>query len=165
MPDDWPVAALFAFLSVVAFGRAGATYALARGARGLGGRHTSLLERPAVVRAERAIARFGAPAVTLCFLTIGVQTAVNAAAGSLRMPLRRYVPALAVGALLWAAVYATVGLAVLDAFWSGTPWRAAVTALAIAALVALGFRTRLGLDVAAGAGQSSSHDDDKVHGR
>lgn len=146
MPEDWPVAALFVFLTVVAFGRAGATYALARGARSVGGRHTSLLKGPAVVRAERAIARFGPPAVTLCFLTVGVQTAVNAAAGSVRMPLRRYLPALALGALVWAAVYVSVGLAVLDAFWSGTPWRAALTALAVAALVALGLRTRRRLD-------------------
>lgn len=146
MPEDWPVAALFLFLTVVAFGRAGATYALARGARSVGGRHTSLLERPVVLRAERALARYGPPAVTLCFLTVGVQTAVNAAAGSVRMPLRRYLPALALGALVWAAVYVSVGLAVLDAFWSGTPWRAALTALAVAALVALGLRTRRRLD-------------------
>ena len=43
--------------------------------------------RPSVRRAEAVVGRYGAPAVTLCFLTIGVQTAVNAAAGSLRMPL------------------------------------------------------------------------------
>ena len=142
MPDSWPVAALFVFLVAVAFGRAGATYALGRGVRHLGGRHTSLLDRPSVARAERTVSRYGAPAVTLCFLTVGVQTAVNAAAGSLRMPLRRYLPALALGAVIWASVYVTVGLAVFEAFWSGTPWRVAVVALAVLALVALAASAR-----------------------
>jgi membrane protein DedA with SNARE-associated domain len=32
------------------------------------------------------------------------------------MPLRRYVPALTVGAILWAFLYATVGLATLAAW-------------------------------------------------
>lgn len=114
MPDNWPVAALFAFLFGVAFLRAGATYALARGAREVGSRHSALLQRPGVAKAERTVRRYGAPAVTLCFLTVGVQTAVHLAAGSLRMPLRRYLPALAVGALVWATVYVTIGFAVFD---------------------------------------------------
>lgn len=93
------MAALFVFLFGVAFARAGATYALARGACNVGSRHTALLQRPGVARAEGAVRRYGAPVVTLCFLTVGVQTAVHLAAGSLRMPLRRYLPALALGAV------------------------------------------------------------------
>ncbi|MCM0621286.1 DedA family protein [Nocardioides bruguierae] len=149
MPD-WPVVPLFCFLVVVAFARGGATYALARGARGVAARddgRRAWLERPAVVRAEGTVRRFGAPAVTLCFLTVGVQTAVNAAAGSLRMPLRRYLPALGVGAALWASVYLTVGLAVLEAFWTAAPGRVLVAAAAVAALVAVVVgvrRSRLG---------------------
>ena len=49
--------------------------------------------------------------VTLSFLTVGIQTLVNLAAGVLRMPLRRYLPALIVGAIIWAFLYATVGFA------------------------------------------------------
>lgn len=135
MPD-WPVVPLYAFLVVVAFGRAGATYALGRGARGAAGRRWTL-DAAWVVRGEDVVRRFGAPAVTLCFLTVGVQTAVNLAAGSLRMPLRRYLPALFLGALLWAAVYVTVGIAVVEAFWGGSgPWLL-LGVLAVAAAVAL----------------------------
>jgi len=134
---DWPIVPLYAFLTGVALLRAGATYAVGRGARGLAGRRTSLLERPAVQRAEGVVRRFGAPAVTLCFLTVGVQTAVNAAAGSLRMPLRRYLPALLLGALLWAGVYVTVGLAVVAAFWSGGVGRGLLVLALVGVVVGL----------------------------
>ena len=130
MPE-WPVLPLYVFLVVVATGRGGATYALARGARGLAGRRWRL-DAAWVRRGEDVVRRFGAPAVTLCFLTIGVQTAVNAAAGSLRMPLRRYVPALLLGALLWAAVYVTVGVAVVETLWrGGGPWVVVVVAVVL----------------------------------
>lgn len=116
MPENWPVAALFVFLFGLAFTRAGATYALARGAREVGDRRTTLLDRPGVARAERTVRKYGAPAVSLCFLTVGIQTAVHLAAGSLRMPLRRYLPALALGALVWATLYSTIGFALVDVF-------------------------------------------------
>jgi membrane protein DedA with SNARE-associated domain len=60
---------------------------------------------------QRMVARWGAPVVTVSFLTVGIQTLVNLAAGVMRMPLRRYIPALTVGAILWAFLYATVGFA------------------------------------------------------
>jgi membrane protein DedA with SNARE-associated domain len=78
-----------------------------------------LAERASVQRAEELVRRYGAPAVTLSFLTVGVQTAVNLAAGTLRMPLPRYLPALLLGALVWATIYLTVGLAVLEALVGG----------------------------------------------
>ncbi|MGH3358267.1 MAG: DedA family protein [Nocardioidaceae bacterium] len=118
MPD-WPAVPLFCLLFLVACGRAGATYAIGRGVRGLADRRTRVLERPVVQRAERVVGRYGAPAVVLCFLTVGVQTAINAAAGGLRMPLARYLPALFAGALIWATIYLTVGMAVLEAVWGG----------------------------------------------
>lgn len=136
MPD-WPVVPLYAFLVVVALCRAGATYALGRGARGAAGRRWAL-DATWLARGEDVVRRFGAPAVTLCFLTIGVQTAVNLAAGTLRMPLRRYLPALALGALLWAGVYLTVGIAVVETFWgSSRPWLllAVLAGAAVSALV------------------------------
>lgn len=78
------------------------------------------------------MARFGAPLVTLSFLTVGVQTVLNAAAGGLRMPLRRYTPAAIVGSLLWAALYTTAGFALLESIRGAVPWW---WALVVAALV------------------------------
>jgi membrane protein DedA with SNARE-associated domain len=128
---DWPVLPLYAFLVVVACGRAGATYAVGRAARGVAGQRWRL-DAAWMCRGEVVVRRFGAPAVTLCFLTVGVQTAVNLAAGTLRMPLRRYLPALFVGALLWAGVYLTVGIAVVETFWgSRRPWLLLVVLAAV----------------------------------
>lgn len=133
MPD-WPTGPLFAFLTVVVFCRAGGTYLLGRGARGLADRRTPLAERPAVRQAERVVERLGALAVVLSFLTIGVQSAIHAAAGSLRMPPDRYLPALAVGSLVWAAIYVTVGLAALEALWGGRWWLLPLVLLGLLAL-------------------------------
>jgi membrane protein DedA with SNARE-associated domain len=128
---DWPVLPLYAFLVVVAFGRAGATCAVGRAARGVAGQRWQL-DATWLRRGEDVVRRFGAPAVTLCFLTVGVQTAVNLAAGTLRMPLRRYLPALVVGALLWAGLYLTVGIAVVETFWgSRRPWLLLVVLAAV----------------------------------
>lgn len=140
---DWPVLPLFVFLTAVAFGRGGGTYLIARGARGVADRGQRLEGWRAIRRGEQVVRRYGAPAVTLCFLTIGIQTAVNAAAGSLRMPLRRYLPALLLGALVWAAIYLTLGLAVLEAFWGERRvWLLLLVAAGAAALV-LGVRRLL----------------------
>ncbi|NYE94456.1 membrane protein DedA with SNARE-associated domain [Psychromicrobium silvestre] len=109
-----------AFLSLfcIVMARANATYWLARGAAA-GGRKTKLrkyLDSAPMARAEAIIARWGAPAVALCFLTIGLQTAINLAAGVGRMPYpSRYLPAVITGSVIWALLYATVGLAVIDA--------------------------------------------------
>lgn len=109
-----------AFLSLfcIVMARANATYWLGRGAAA-GGRKTRLkkyLDSAPMARAEAIIARWGAPAVALCFLTIGLQTAINLAAGVGRMPYpSRYLPAVITGSVIWALLYATVGLAVVDA--------------------------------------------------
>ena len=91
--------------------RAGGTYALGRLAAGGAQR----LERLRAVqqRADRTmpfVDRWGALAVLGSFLTIGLQTATNLAAGLLRMPLRAYLPALAAGGLLWAVIYGALGV-------------------------------------------------------
>lgn len=136
---ELPFLALVVVLWVGAMIRANGTYWIGRLAV-QGGRRTRLrrhLDSAAVRRAERFMARWGPFAVPLCFLTIGIQTAVNATAGATRMPLRRYLPAVSLGALLWALVYATVGLA---AFFGAlrlaatSPWALAAAALAIAAI-------------------------------
>jgi membrane protein DedA with SNARE-associated domain len=65
---------------------------------------------------QQVVARWGAPVVTASFLTVGIQTLVNLAAGAMRMPLRRYIPALTIGAIMWAFLYATIGFATFAAW-------------------------------------------------
>ncbi|GAA1530605.1 VTT domain-containing protein [Streptomyces albidochromogenes] len=96
--------------------RAGGTFAVGWLA-GAGARRSRFAERISSAkfqRAERAIQRWGAPVVAVSFLTVGFQTAVNFLAGSMRMPLPRYLPALFVGGAAWALIYATAGLGVLE---------------------------------------------------
>ena len=79
-------------------------------------------------------------AVTLSYLTIGIQTAVHLTAGVMRMPLRFYLPAAVVGSAAWAVLYATIGLAVVQAWIAaeaGSWWGVA----ALAALLAAGVAT------------------------
>lgn len=142
---DWvqslPIIPAVAFLYVVVLCRAGGTYALGRGARKAAnrGKVAAWLESPRVERASRIVNKWGAPVVAFSFLTIGFQTACNAAAGLTGMPLRRYLPALAVGGFAWAIIYATVGLAAiglwLELFFR-SPW-AAVAALALVVVLVI----------------------------
>lgn len=139
LPFIWAFLALFGIVMM----RANATYWAGRGLAA-GGRKTTLqkhLDSPAMLRAEKIIARWGAPAVSVSFLTIGVQTAVNMSAGLGRMPLRRYIPATVVGSLAWAGIYATIGLAAFDAALSA----AAGSPLALLALLLLAAAAALAL--------------------
>lgn len=108
LPFPLAVSALF----VIVLLRAGGTYALGRAARSGAGRTRvqELISSPRFVRAQELVERWGAPIVVLSFLTVGFQTVANLAAGIGKMPLRRYLPALAIGGLIWAVLYATVGL-------------------------------------------------------
>ncbi len=138
----WPVWAVFGVLWLGAYIRGVATYwvgraARAGGARSRWGRH---LDSGAVIAAERWVRRFGPPLVSLGFLTVGVQTAINVAAGVLRMPQRHFQPAVIVGALLWAVLYTTVGLAVVTAALGKIPWWYAVLGLAAVVAVVVGSR-------------------------
>ena len=109
----WPYPVAVAALFVVVMLRAGATYAIGRAAQE-GVRRSRLarvMSKPRFARMQQAVARWGAPVVIVSFLTVGIQTLVNLAAGVMRMPLRRYIPALIVGSILWAFLYATMGFA------------------------------------------------------
>lgn len=143
---DLPLAWAFAALWVIVMARANGTYWLGRGmAAGTGlTRLAHLLDSPLYLRAQAMAQRWGVLAVPLSFLTIGVQTFVQLSAGVTRMPLRLYLPAVAVGCAMWAAVYATVGLAVFLAwFESGGHWVVPVVALgAVVILMARGRRRR-----------------------
>ena len=119
-----PFALAFVLLFVIVMLRANATYWLGRGLLNGGRLSTKLarhLEGPTMLRAQRLSARLGIIAVPLSFLTIGVQTAINFSAGFTLMPLRRYIPAVIVGCLMWALLYSTVGMVgftAIGALWS-----------------------------------------------
>jgi len=135
----WPFPAAVSMLFVVAMLRAGATYALGRAAQ-TGARRTriaKLMARPGFERVQGLVARWGAPVVALSFLTVGIQTLVNLVAGMTQMPLRRYVPALAAGSLLWGLLYATVGFAGGIAWWQ-LYQRSPLAAAVLLVLVVLG---------------------------
>ncbi|GAA3766083.1 DedA family protein [Salinactinospora qingdaonensis] len=93
-----------------------------------------------LTRAERLINRFGAPAVTLSFATVGLQTAVNLAAGVMRMGYIRYLVALFFGSLIWATLYSLGGVAAITAWWSlflSSPLLAVAVAVLLGAAVIL----------------------------
>ncbi|MEW1902758.1 VTT domain-containing protein [Streptomyces sp. NPDC086147] len=124
-------------LYVIVLLRAGGTFTLGW-LTGAGARRSRLAGRISsakFLRAERAIQRWGAPVVAVSFLTVGFQTAANFLAGSMRMPLPRYLPALFVGGAAWALIYATAGLGVLEVLARLFAERPALGAAAVAALL------------------------------
>lgn len=144
--DGAPYAITFVFFCCLAFARGNATYWMGRGiAKGV--EHTRFerhLHGPVYLRAQRFIARWGMLAVPLSFLTVGIQSAVNASAGVSRMPVRRYLPAVAVGAIAWALLYTTIGMAVFYA-WLALDWPWLVggaLVIAMAAAVIIRMRKR-----------------------
>lgn len=148
---DWveslPLLQAMGLLYVVIWLRAGSTYALGRGARRVArrGRIAAFLESPRVERATEIVNRWGAPVVALSFLTVGFQTAVNAAAGLTGMPLKRYLPALAIGGAAWAFIYATIGLVAFAAWlelFLRSPWAAVAVLALVVVLIAVLLRHR-----------------------
>lgn len=79
------------------------------------------------------VQRRGWPAVTLCFLTVGLQTAVLLGAGVIGMPWLRFTLAMIPGTMAWALIYSTIGWAV----WEATVLAALGSPVGVAALVAL----------------------------
>ena len=136
-----PFGVAWAVLALIVLARTNATYWLGRGIAAGAGRSTRVGERLArpgparrLARAQRILDRWGPVAIVLTFLTVGLQTAVNLAAGLGRMHLRSYLPAAAAGSVVWGFVYATVGLAAFDLWFehvAGSPgtWAAVWTRL------------------------------------
>ncbi|QHC63991.1 hypothetical protein GSU69_15755 [Rathayibacter festucae] len=133
--DELGFVELLAALFVIVLVRAQATYWVARAVvTGAASRRWGRwLESPALKRASALLARYGAPAVTVSFLTVGLQTMINAAAGAARMRFGVYLLAMLPGCAAWALIYATVGFAVLWAVIGA----AAGSPLGVAVLVAL----------------------------
>lgn len=139
----WPYPVAVGVLTLIAFARGGATHVLGRAAAS-GAQRTRAarwLSSPGFTRAGAALNRWGPPVVSGSFLTVGFQTLVNLASGVTRMPLRRYLPALLLGAALWGLLYASVGFVAVSA-WSALFDRAPGTAIAlvvVAVLALVGF--------------------------
>lgn len=154
----------FGGLFLIVMLRANATYWIGRGVAAGTRRWRSddSEPSPAWQRARRLVNRWGPIAVVFCFLTVGIQTAVNATAGVTRMPLRRYLPAVTLGSIIWATVYASVGLAAARA-WLATAARSPVAATIIAILLVvvvvgavLHRRSRAGADAGTDAGHGTA---------
>jgi membrane protein DedA with SNARE-associated domain len=139
-PTSWnlPFPAVVAALFVIVMLRANGTYWLGRlgsaGARRT--RLARLLDSPGYLRACDRIDRFGPPVIAVSFLTIGFQTVANLAAGATSMKLRHYLPAVTIGSVAWAFLYATIGTVGLDLFsrlYAFSP-AAAITLVVVAVL-------------------------------
>ncbi len=122
--DALPIEVALAFMWVVGIVRTSIVYALGALAAEGGARLDRIrkaMDSPLYRKARRLINRWGIIAVPLCFLTVGLQTAVIITTGFTKMPLRRWVPAMLVGTFMWACVYTTIGFAILAALGL-EPW-------------------------------------------
>jgi len=136
---DWPWLWAWAGFFVIVSLRAGGTYLIGRGV-GAG----VIRARPPAARTRAAmerVGRWGAPAVTLSFLTVGVQTVINLAAGLIAMPVIRYLAALALGAAVWATIWSTIGMAAFYAVLGGLRGEllTVLVAVAVLAVMAAGY--------------------------
>ena len=112
------------FMWVVGIVRTSIVYALGALAAEGGARLDRIrkaMDSPLYRKARRLINRWGVIAVPLCFLTVGLQTAVIITTGFTKMPLRRWVPAMLLGTFIWACIYTTIGFAILAALGL-EPW-------------------------------------------
>ena len=137
LPYPW----VFLFFWCLAMMRSHTMYWIGRGitAGTARTRWVSLLESPVYARAQAWSARWGVLAVPVSFLTVGIQSVIQLSAGVARMPLRRYVAATTAGAIAWAAVYTTIGMAILSAWLTGPTGRLIcllmLTALALVVVI------------------------------
>ncbi len=104
----WPWAWAWLTLFAIVLLRAGSTYGIGRLAAGGAARLRP--PGPRLRAAMERVDRWGPPAVTLSFLTIGAQTVINLGAGLAGMTWPRYLLGLVPGAALWATLWASVGL-------------------------------------------------------
>ncbi|GAB3566497.1 DedA family protein [Spelaeicoccus albus] len=139
---DLEFGTLYLALMGIVFARAQATYWVGRlagtGARRFGA--VRRIESRRVSRAEHLLTRYGAPAVTLSFLTVGLQTALNCLAGVGRMPFVRYLFFMLPGCAAWALIYATIGMAALWAWVDVVPpsaWGTVATIAVLAVIAAI----------------------------
>jgi len=130
-------------LVVVAAVRSQCTYWLGRGLRAgvIKSAWAVRLQSEGVAKGQARLERWGWPIIPLSFLTVGVQTAVNLAAGLVGWRWYRYTLAALLGWLAWGLVYAAGGLAVfgaLVALAQDSPVRAAAIVQMVVVLVVAG---------------------------
>ncbi len=153
---DWASSGLplFLFLFCVVFPRAQGTYWLGRAAAagvlhgagrdGWRGRLAGWFSGPVPLKGAALLDRWGLLIIPLCFLTVGIQTAVNAGSGVVRMKWRTYTLCMIPGCVAWALMYGAGMLAVWAAVLgavAGSPWAWLVLAV-LAAGIALTVRRR-----------------------
>lgn len=122
--DALPIEVALAFMWVVGIVRTSIVYALGALAAEGGARLDRIrkaMDSPLYRKARAFINRWGVIAVPLCFLTVGLQTAVIITTGFTKMPLRRWVPAMLAGTFMWACIYTSFGFALLAALGL-EPW-------------------------------------------
>lgn len=141
---------LIIFLFFVVFCRAQGTYWIARSVPALTQRASSRYKKlqpvakwatgPVPQKGAQALERWGIFVIPLCFLTVGLQTAVLAGAGLVRMNWVKFTAAMLPGCVAWAILY---GLGFL-ALWTaairaaaGSPWAWLVLAGVVLLLAAL----------------------------
>lgn len=158
MPEvfaGWPLWALFAFLFGLAMLRGQAIFWVARSLTTLGlrrapstgwrGRTAAWLHGSTVDHGAEMLRRLGLVAVPLCYLTVGLQSAVLAAAGVLRIRPVVFTLAQIPGALAWAAIYSTIGWALWEAMFlaaTGSPWSLVLILVIVAGALVLLRRRR-----------------------
>lgn len=139
----------FVFLFMVVLLRAQTTYWLARaaasgavlatGRQGFLGAVARWFDGPVPRKGAAMLDKWGIIVIPLCFLTVGIQTAVNAGAGLVRMRWSTYTIAMIPGCVLWALLYGLGTLAVFAAAIravAGSPWGWVGLALIVALIAA-----------------------------
>ena len=103
-------------------------------------------DRRSAQRGLDLVRRWGPIAVTLAYLTVGLQTAIFAAAGLVKMPYLRFAIASVPGALVWAVVWATIGFGAVwgaISLFATSPWALAAAVLLLVVVVGWLVRRRL----------------------
>ena len=141
---DWilgqPFALAAGLLVLVAAVRSQCTYWLGRAIRSGLVRSTwaKRLQTEAASKGQERLERWGWPIIPLSFLTVGLQTAVNLAAGLVGWRWWRYTLAAILGWLAWGVVYAAGGLAIFAAVVAlahNSPVRAAAVVQSLVVVV------------------------------
>jgi membrane protein DedA with SNARE-associated domain len=147
----------FLFLTLIAMARGQATYWVARVVTEQTLRRTAptegwragvhaWLRGEGVARGRASLQRWGLVMVPVCYLTVGFQTLVLAAAGMIRIPWLPFTLAQLPGAVAWGLIYSTIGFAVWGAALAALAGRplavAAVTAVVVVVVTTLALRRR-----------------------
>ena len=125
--------------------RAGATYGIGRAIAAGWTSRREPSER--LTDATAKVIRWGPPAVALSFLTVGAQTVINLGAGLAKMSFPRYLTGLLPGAAIWATIWFTVGMGIIEAIRRGETsqiiWAFLAAVIVLAILILRSARSRV----------------------